>query len=111
MEMIYVIVNEMVFRVSNDKMNLVDLWRYILGQHISYFIDEDGLNGFLEHIEKENPFYERLISLANSFSHGNLRQPFQRWSYIKPELRDLVGKMTNLDPTKRISTREALQHR
>ncbi|KUL81330.1 hypothetical protein ZTR_10085 [Talaromyces verruculosus] len=110
-EMIYVMVNEMVFRVSDDEMNSVDSWRYILGRHISYFADEDGLNGLLEHIGEENPFYERLINLANSFGHGNPRQPFQHWSYVEPELRDLVGKMTNLDPTKRISATEALQHR
>lgn len=110
-EMIYVMVNEMVFRVSDDEMNSVDSWRYILGRHISYFADEDGLNGLLEHIGEENPFYERLINLANSFGHGNPRQPFQRWSYVEPELRDLVGKMTNLDPTRRITAREALQHR
>lgn len=111
LEMIYVMVNEMVFRVSDDEMNSVDSWRYILGRHISYFADEDSLNGFLEHIGEENPFYERLIDLANRFGPGNPRQPFQRWSYVEPELRDLVGKMTNLDPTKRITAIEALHHR
>ncbi|KAJ9371136.1 hypothetical protein DTO282F9_7322 [Paecilomyces variotii] len=109
--MIYVMLNEMVFRVSDDQLKSADSWRYILRRHISYFADEDGLNGFLEHIGDENPFYKRLIDLADSFGPGNPRQPFQRWSYVEPELRDLVGKMTNLDPTKRINAREALQHR
>ncbi|KAJ9232761.1 hypothetical protein DTO169E5_7321 [Paecilomyces variotii] len=109
--MIYVMLNEMVFRVSDDQLKSADSWRYILRRHISYFADEDGLNGFLEHIGEENPFYKRLIDLADSFGPGNPRQPFQRWSYVEPELRDLVGKMTNLDPTKRINAREALQHR
>ncbi|KAJ9316571.1 hypothetical protein DTO271D3_3078 [Paecilomyces variotii] len=109
--MIYVMLNEMVFRVSDDQLKSADSWRYILRRHISYFADEDGLNGFLEHIGEETPFYKRLIDLADSFGPGNPRQPFQRWSYVEPELRDLVGKMTNLDPTKRINAREALQHR
>lgn len=109
--MIYVMLNEMVFRVSDDQLKSADSWRYILRRHISYFADEDGLNGFLEHIGEENPFYKRLIDLADSFGPGNPRQPFQRWGYVEPELRDLVGKMTNLDPTKRINAREALQHR
>lgn len=104
-------VNEMVFRVSDDEMNSVDSWRYILDWHTSYFADEDGLNGLLEHIVTENPFYERLIDLANSFGSGDPRQLFQTWSYVEPELSDLVGKMTSLNPTKRISAREALQHR
>lgn len=109
--MIYVMVNEMVFRVNDDQLKSTDSWRHILCRHISYFADEDGFNGFLEHIGKENPFYERLIDLASSFGPGNPMQPFHRWGYVEPELRDLVGKMTNLDPTKRITAREALQHR
>ncbi|KAK1142258.1 hypothetical protein N8T08_008002 [Aspergillus melleus] len=43
--------------------------------------------------------------------HGDLRQPFRHWDYVEPDLRDIVGKMTSLDPTKRITAREALQHR
>ncbi|KAE8352417.1 kinase-like domain-containing protein [Aspergillus coremiiformis] len=108
--MIYVMVNEIVFRVSDDQLEAEDSWRYILRRHISYFADEDGLNGFLQHIGKENPFYERLITLASNFTPGNLRQPFKYWEYVEPDLRDLVGKMTILDPTKRITAREAFQH-
>ena len=111
LEMIYVMVNEMIFRVGESELNSADSWRHILYRHISYFADEDSLNGLLEHIGEENLFYERSIVLANSLGPGNPRQPFQRWGYVEPELRDLVGKMTNLDPTKRITAREALQHR
>ncbi|GFF95615.1 hypothetical protein IFM47457_10451 [Aspergillus lentulus] len=110
-DMIYVMVNEMVFRVKDDELNSADSWRHILRRHISYFTDEDGLNGFLEHIAEENPFYERLIDLANTLGPENPRQPFERWGYVEPDLRDLVGKMTNLDPTRRITGMEALQYR
>lgn len=101
----------MVFRVSDEEMNSADSWRYILGRHISYFADADNLSGFLEHIGQENPFYERLIDLTNSFGPENPMQPFHRWSYVEPELRDLVGKMTSLDPRKRITAKDALEHR
>ncbi|KAH1904024.1 hypothetical protein KXW02_007902 [Aspergillus fumigatus] len=109
--MIYVMVIEMVFRVNDDELNSADSWRHILRRHISYFADEDGLNGFLEHIGEENPFFDRLIDLASIFGPENPRQPFERWGYVEPDLRDLIGKMTNLDPTKRITASEALQHR
>jgi serine/threonine protein kinase len=108
--MIYVMVNEMVFRVSDDQLNSPDSWRHILYRHISNFADKDSLDGFLDHIGKENPFYERLLGLIDGFGPKNPRQPFQRWDYVEPELRDLVGKMTNLDPVKRITAKEALQH-
>ncbi|QVM09325.1 hypothetical protein D8B26_003988 [Coccidioides posadasii str. Silveira] len=109
--MVYVMVNEMVFRVSDNQLQAEDSWRYVLRRHIYYFADEDSFNGFLQHIGKENIFYERLVALASSFTPGNLRQPFQTWDYVDPNLRDLVGKMTNLDPTRRITARGALQHR
>ncbi|KAE8154312.1 kinase-like domain-containing protein [Aspergillus avenaceus] len=108
--MIYVMISEMVFRVSDDQLEAPDSWRYILRRHLSYFADEDGLNGFLGHIGKENPFHERLLALANTFTLEDPRQPFTRWQYVDPDLRDLVGKMTNLEPTRRITAKEALRH-
>ena len=80
-----VMANEMVFRVSDNQLEADDSWRYILRRHISYFADYDGIRGFLEHIGSENPFYERLIHLANSFRLGDRRQPFHlgiMWSRI-----------------------------
>ncbi|KAF7162555.1 hypothetical protein CNMCM5623_007801 [Aspergillus felis] len=81
--MIYVMVNEMVFRVNDDELNSADSWRYVLRRHISYFADEDGLGEFLEHIGEENPFYERLKDLANTFGPENPRQPFERWGLCR----------------------------
>lgn len=69
-------VNKMVFHISDDQLKVADLWRHILCWHISYFVDEDGFNGLLEHIGEENPFYECLIGLANSFGPGNPRAAF-----------------------------------
>ncbi|KAK2756246.1 hypothetical protein FQN54_005654, partial [Arachnomyces sp. PD_36] len=109
--MIYVMVDEMVFRVSNSQLEAEDSWRYILRRHISYFADEDGLNGLLEHIGTENPYYERLVALVGSFKPGDQRQPFESWDYVEPDLKELVGKMTSLDPRRRITAKEALRHR
>lgn len=109
--MIYVMVNEMVFRVSDDQLRSEDSWRHILRRHVSYFADEDSLNEFLQHIGKENVFYERFVSIVSSFTPGNFRQPFETWDYVEPDLRDLIGKMTNLNPKRRITAREALRHR
>ncbi|KAI0834728.1 kinase-like protein [Hypoxylon sp. FL0890] len=108
--MIYVMLNEMVFLVSNDQLNAEDSWRYILRRHLSYFADRDGFNGFLQHIGEENPFYERVIALANDFPPGNGRQPFEAWKDVDLVFKDLVVKMTRLDPALRITARDALGH-
>ncbi|KAJ5576816.1 hypothetical protein N7535_003742, partial [Penicillium sp. DV-2018c] len=86
---IYVMLNEMVFRVSDSQLTAPDSWRYILPRHVSYFADEQGLSGFLEHIGKDNPFHERLISIASNFTSDTSRQPFGCWEHVDPDLRDL----------------------
>ena len=103
--------NEMVFEVSDDQLKADSLWQYVLRRHISYFADEDGLNGYLQHIGKDNPFFERIVVISQDFPPGDRRQPFSHWDYVEPDLRDLIGKMTNLDPTRRVSARDALEHR
>ncbi|KAI1397079.1 kinase-like protein [Hypoxylon fuscum] len=108
--MIYVMLNEMVFLVGNEQLHAEDSWRYILRRHLSYFADKDGFNGFLQHIGQENPFYERVIALANDFPPGNRRQPFETWEDVDPIFQDLAIKMTRLDPALRVTARDALGH-
>ena len=38
-------------------------------------------------------------------------KPFSKWpDIVDPSFRDLVLRLTNLDPVKRITAREALEH-
>ncbi|KAJ8128801.1 hypothetical protein O1611_g4835 [Lasiodiplodia mahajangana] len=107
---IYVMLNDMVLRVSDEELHGGEAWRHILRRHISFFADEDGFKGLLRHIGEENVFFNRLIALAADFDAERPRKPFAMWDYVDAELRDLVVKMTNLDPAKRITAREALEH-
>ncbi|KAK4246834.1 kinase-like protein [Corynascus novoguineensis] len=91
---IYVMLNDMIFRVSDEGLGGDDAWWHILRRHISYFGDEDCFKGLLQHIGEDN----------------RPRKPFAMWHYVDAELRDLVMKMTNLDPARRIIAREALEH-
>lgn len=87
-----------------------DSWRRILSLHISYFGDQDGLNGLLDHLGDQNPFTPRIIELASPFSAPNTRKQFRMRHGVDVKFRDLVSRMTNLAPSARITAREALEH-
>jgi serine/threonine protein kinase len=38
------------------------------------------------------------------------RRPFWRWDYVDEQFRDLVCRMTNLNPKSKITARETLDH-
>lgn len=109
-QMVYVMANEMVLRVPDEQLNAADTWRYILRLHLSYFADVDGVEHFLEHIGERNLFFDRILELINTFGPENPRQPVEHWDFLEPELKDLVARMTSLDPRGRITAREALEH-
>ncbi|RDK43501.1 kinase-like protein [Aspergillus phoenicis ATCC 13157] len=108
--MVYVMANEMVLRVPDEQLNAEDSWRHVLRLHLSYFADIEGVERFLEHIGEQNPFFERILELINTFGPENPRQPVKHWDFLEPELKDLVAKMTYLDPRGRITSKEALEH-
>ena len=45
--------------------------------------------------------------IAEGFNKEFPRAPFTLWKDIDPEFKDLVGKMTNIDPKRRITAHEA----
>ncbi|KIH87072.1 hypothetical protein SPBR_05198 [Sporothrix brasiliensis 5110] len=108
---VYVMLHDMIFRVSEKGPGGDDAaWWPILRRHISFFGDEDGFKGLLKHIGEDSVFFDRLISVAGDFDAERPRKPFAMWFYVDAELRDLVTRMTNLDPARRITAREALEH-
>ena len=101
----------MVLRASNDELAASDAWQWVLRRQISFFAKEEEFKGLLKWIGKENPFFERLITLAGSFDFSaNPRKPFEYWEFVDPLFRDLISKMTALDPEKRITAKDALMH-
>lgn len=107
---IYVMLNDMVLRASRDELAAIDSRRHVLRRQISFFGEEDGFQGLLQWIGEENLFFERLITLAGSFNAANPRKPFEKWHFVDAGFRDLVGKMTILDPARRITAAQALDH-
>lgn len=86
-----------------------DVLAHVLERHISYFADKEGLAGLLKHLG-DSPWVEVFGVLRDGFNADNPRKPFSLWQGADEELKDLVGRLTNFDPAKRLTAREALNH-
>lgn len=100
----------MVLRASDEELAASDSWRYVLRRQISFFGNEEGFKGLLQWIGEKNPFFGRLVALAGSFGATNPRKSFDKWQFVDTQFRDLVGRMTCLDPARRITAADALDH-
>ncbi|KAK3997781.1 L-Aspartase-like protein [Cladorrhinum sp. PSN332] len=109
---IYVWLDRMIF-FSDEANKAEDSSDIILRLHVSHFVnDVDDFGGFVEYYGgEEDPFVQRFIRLLSTFNgEDKKRAPFSRWHPVDPQFKDLVSKMTCLDPLRRITAREALQH-
>lgn len=87
----------------------------ILERQVSYFAELDTFDALLRHLGPKSPWCEVFNVVLSGLNAKNPRQPFRLWKTEKPgfdqDFKDLVGGMTNFDPAKRITTREALAHK
>ncbi|ORY60998.1 kinase-like domain-containing protein [Pseudomassariella vexata] len=85
----------------------------ILERQISHFADWDDFDGFLDYLGRGHPWRQNFSQIAKTFNENNPRRPFSLWrsDVLDEDFKDLIGKMTNFDPRKRITAREALEHR
>jgi len=82
----------------------------VLERQISYFADEGGLNGLLEHLG-DSPWWEVLKVPPDGFNDTNPCKPFSLWKNVDADLKNLIGGLTNFDPAKWLTAHEALSHR
>jgi serine/threonine protein kinase len=116
---IYAATKALIFRVSKEDLGKdEELLSIVLERQLPYFADLEGINGFLEYLHKgnpENPWIEGFQILVSGFNAENPREPFSLWQHKiidkDSEFRDLVLKMTNFNQEKRITAREALEHK
>lgn len=83
-----------------------------LQRQISYFGDRDGINGLLTHVGDEELNLQVLSTLYNGKNdddHGY--KHFSTWPEVKEDsFKDLVLSMMSLDPKRRITAKQALEH-
>lgn len=84
----------------------------ILRQHLCLFAyTQDDFDGFVAHNGgKDSPFVNHVCGLLDTFNEEQPLMPFSIRKGGDPQFRDLVTKMTYLDPSRRITAREALDH-
>lgn len=83
-----------------------------LQRQVSYFGDQEGLNGLMKHVSDEEVNCQVLGMLWGERIEDYIPyKPFSDWPGVDDAaFKDLILGMTNLDPTKRVTARQALEH-
>ncbi|KAK3613169.1 hypothetical protein LTR22_028271 [Elasticomyces elasticus] len=111
---IYAMTQQVIFAVDESELSGgEDKLAIVLERQISYFADEDGLNGFLRYIGDESPWYEIFQVIRSGFGDEQPRKPFALWDggKLDDDFKALVGGLTNFDPVNRLTALQALAHR
>ncbi|EFR00767.1 serine/threonine protein kinase [Nannizzia gypsea CBS 118893] len=82
----------------------------VIERQISYFADNDGIDGLLKHLG-DSPWVQVFEVIRDGFNEENPRRPFSLWKNVDEDFKSLICAMTKLDPGKRITAHEALAHK
>ncbi|KAI3334574.1 kinase-like domain-containing protein [Ustulina deusta] len=107
---IFLRLRSVIFLTDGDRK--IDPTIDILTRQISYFANWDDFDGFLKYLGRRHPWASDFRRIADSFDKTNPRRPFALWKsdLLDADFKDLISKMTNFDPRKRITAEEALDH-
>ncbi|KAL2360307.1 hypothetical protein RJZ56_006826 [Blastomyces dermatitidis] len=108
---IYTMLQKIIFRIDSEGLTEEEKERLVARRLLSHFGDSPGLVGLVEHLDYDAASWRDLVlDVIKEFSPKNPRKPFSMWEDVDECFRDLITKMTSLDPTRRITAREALEH-
>ena len=100
----------LIFAVTHEELKGEDKLAIVLERQLSYLSDLKSLGGLLQHLG-DSTWAQIFTVIAEGYNKEHHRAPFALWKDTDPEFKDLVGKMTNIDPKRRITGLEALSHR
>lgn len=87
---IYAVLKRVIFAVDEEELaEGEEPLSVVLERQMSYFADEDGLNGLLKHLG-DSPWCEVLKVIRGGFNETNPRKPFSLWKKINVDFKDLM---------------------
>ncbi|PSN69711.1 putative serine/threonine protein kinase [Corynespora cassiicola Philippines] len=83
-----------------------------LQRQVSYFGCEEGLNGLMKHVGDEEVNCQILRTLWEERTEDYIPyEPFSNWPDVSDAtFKNLIQKLMDLDPKRRITARQALEH-
>jgi serine/threonine protein kinase len=90
-----------------DGIELLDVQ---LERQISYFADGfESVKGLIRYLG-DSPWAQLVAMIVADFGADNPRRPFGMWQHLDTDFKDLIVRMMNVDPTRRLTAKEALAH-
>ncbi|KAH9872956.1 hypothetical protein J1614_005351 [Plenodomus biglobosus] len=87
----------------------IEIEDIVLERQLSYFSDLEGIQGLIRYLG-DSPWAELIAMVAADFNADNPRRPFSLWQDLDPIFKDLIVRMMNVDPTRRLTAKLALEH-
>ncbi|KAM5443600.1 RIBULOSE-phosphate 3-epimerase [Microsporum ferrugineum] len=108
---IYTMLRKIIFHTDGECTSNAEKERIIVKRLLSHFGDGPGLVGLLEHLEDDSAEWrDILVAVVDEFTPDDPRKPFSMWDDVDETFRDIVGRMTSLDPARRTTAKDALEH-
>ncbi|OJD14002.1 serine/threonine protein kinase [Emergomyces pasteurianus Ep9510] len=113
---IYAMLGQVIFEADEDlqKHESQGAFPHIirLQRQVSFFGDREGLNGLMKHVGDEEINCQVLRFLWDDRAADyHSYKPFSDWPNVNDDkFKDVIHSMTHLDPQKRATAREVLEH-
>ncbi|OAX78472.1 serine/threonine protein kinase [Emergomyces africanus] len=113
---IYAMLGQVIFEADEDlqKHESQGAFPHVirLQRQVSFFGDREGLNGLMKHVGDEEVNRQILGFLWDDrVADYHSYKPFSDWPNVNDnEFKDVIRRMTNLDPQKRATACEVLEH-
>lgn len=107
---IFAMTKEILLAVDKKKLpEDVQLEDAIFQLQISYFADLDGVRGLVEYYG-DTHWAHYIAMVANEFNKDNPRRPIHTRQDLDRDFKDLITRIMNVDPRRRLTAKEALAH-